>query len=476
MRSGPWLKRFPALLPALVVAISACLPGGKIAVGAARLPKTTTEATAGETAASAIPAETIVVTRAPGMDIGWPAPFTYGEPTPPPTPIPPPVSPFTFESDVVNILLLGSDQRSPTGSFRTDVLILLSIHPRQRAAAMISIPRDLYLYLPGYSMQRINTAFQLGEQIGYPGGGASMLADTVRYNLGVQVHHFARVDMDGFRRIIDTLGGVDVHVACSYQDWRLRDPSLTPRLAENWRLFTVPSGVVHMDGDYALWYARSRLRSSDFDRSRRQHEVLRAAYRQILSLDLIPQLPSLFAELRETVTTDMDLGDLLALAPLAARIDPSRIHNRFIGRDEVLSWRIPTSGAQVLVPKPDRIRALLEDAFRFEEADELVPEVAITIEVINSTNHASWPTLAAERLNYAGFEAYIGNATVDPGPTHLLDYGLAPAEDAERVLSALGLSPARLVHLADPSSPFPFRLVLGEDYNPCFNPARDQLP
>lgn len=461
-------------LISLALLAAACVPAPKVESGAPRLPKPTAQSLAG--APPETPATEAKATPQPLPDLGWPAPFTYGNPPAPPTPIPPPSAQLGFDREVVNILLLGSDRRPQSSSFRTDVLIIVSIHPEKDAVAMLSIPRDLYVYLPGYSMQRINTAFSIGETIGYPGGGPALLADTIRYNLGIPIHHFARVEMDGFSRIVDTLGGVEVNVTCSYRDWRLKEPYLNPNVPQNWRLYTVTSGVVHMDGDLTLWYARSRSLSSDFDRSRRQQEVLRAIYRQILSFNLIPQLPALYSELSETITTDIGLTDLLTLAPLSARIGSADIRSRFIGRDEVTSWRVPVSGAQVLVPNPASLQALVASAFDFEAPDELVPEAALTVEVINASDDTTWGALAAERLNYAGFEAFVGPAAPNPASsTQLFDFGLASAEDSLAILRSFGLGSARLISSPDPASPFVFRLVVGNDYDPCFDPTRGQL-
>ncbi len=461
-------------LASLLLLAAACVPASKVDPGAPRLQKPTAQSSAAAPLSTPTPESR--ATPQPMPDLGWPAPFTYGNPPSPPTPIPPPAPQVGFDRAVINILLLGSDRRPSSTSFRTDVLIIVSIHPEKGAVAMLSIPRDLYVYLPGYSMQRINTAFSLGETIGYPGGGPGLLVDTIRYNLGIRIDHFARVEMDGFSRIVDTLGGVEVSVTCSYRDWRLKEPYLDPNLAQNWRLHTVPAGVIQMDGDLALWYARSRSLSSDFDRSRRQQEVLRAIYRQVLSFDLIPQLPALYSELRETLTTDLGLGDLLTLGPLSARISSADIRSRFIGRDEVTSWRIPVSGAQVLVPRPESLQVLLAAAFDFEAPDELVPEVAFTVEVINSSDDPTWGQLAAERLNYAGFEAFVAPAASAPvNTTQLIDFGLATAEASRAILRAFGFGSGRLVSSPDPSSPFVYRLVIGNDYNPCFDPTRGQI-
>ena len=141
-------------------------------------------------------------------------------------------------------------------------------------------------------MQRINTAYQQGELTGYPGGGAQLLKDTVAYNLGIHIDHIAMVEFNGFRQIVDTLGGIDVPLVCAFTDWHIIDPNKSDQIEDNWALFTLGPGVVHMDGDLALWYTRSRMRSSDFDRGRRQQEVLRAIFNQGIRLNVIPKLPN----------------------------------------------------------------------------------------------------------------------------------------------------------------------------------------
>ncbi len=183
-----------------------------------------------------------------------------------------PVAPLD-DQETVNFLLIGSDRR-PGGSFRTDTMVIAMLRPREGQVSMISIPRDLWVYIPTSGNQRINTAYQHGELYGYAGGGPGLLKDTILYNLGIQIDHTAMVEFTGFQHIIDTLGGIDVPVACPYTDWRLIDPSYNPNVEANWWLYTVGPGVVHMDGDLALWYARSRQKSSDFDRGRRQQETL----------------------------------------------------------------------------------------------------------------------------------------------------------------------------------------------------------
>src|SRR5512142_639764 len=221
--------------------------------------------------------------------------------------------------DTVNFLLIGSDRR-PGGSFRTDTMVIAILRPHDGPVSLLSVPRDLWVSIPGWENQRINTAYQHGISVGYPSGGPGLLKDTILYNLGIRIDHTAMVEFDGFRQIVDTLGGVDVPVACPYTDWRLISPDLDPENENNWHLYTTGPGVVHMDGDLALWYARSRQKSNDFDRGRRQQEVLRALFTQGLKAGTLTRIPELYNDLRSTVETDLSLGDLLQLAVYAPKM------------------------------------------------------------------------------------------------------------------------------------------------------------
>lgn len=455
--------------------LTACLPTSNSQSQAPRLPKVGPTVGPGTPPVGFLPMATATLGPPPDpnqlIPKDFPPPFTYGPRYPLPTAVPDPVETFRFDPEVINVLLLGSDRRSGN-SFRTDTILILSIHPKKRAAALLSIPRDLYVFLPGYNMRRINAALVLGEQYGYPGGGRGMLKDAILYNLGIPVHYYAQVEMGGFRDIVDRLGGVDVHVTCSYTDWRLASPNLNPNVEANWKLFTVPTGVVHMDGDYALWYARSRARSSDFDRARRQQEVLRAIHRQALRLDLIPQIPDLYDEMLQAVSTDMSLFDMVRLAPMAVQIDASQIRSRFIGRDQVTSWRTPTGGA-VLLPQPDKIRSLLDETFSFEPVDPVVPLEDWTIEVVNGAANPDWGTLAVERLTYAGYRARLLRSGAEPSrDTILIDFGYASPDQRTDLLSALGIGASSLQQADPEGSGAAFRLVVGDNFDPCFDPTR----
>jgi polyisoprenyl-teichoic acid--peptidoglycan teichoic acid transferase len=380
-----------------------------------------------------------------------------------PTPLPP-----LTDSETVNFLLIGSDQRQGS-SFRTDTMVLVVLWPKEGQVSMISIPRDLWIYIPTVGMQRINTAYESGELDGYTGGGPALLRDTIAYNLGIRIDHTAMVQFDGFRRIIDTLGGVNVPVACPYTDWHLIDPSYDPNNENNWSLYTVQPGLVHMDGDLALWYARSRLQSSDFDRGRRQQEVLRSIFNQAINSNLLTRIPELYNDFSNAITTDLNLADILKLSLYAPKLTNANIRSYYLRPPYVSDWTTP-GGAEVLLPNQTALEQLLVEATTLSTT--AVERQSITVEVQNGTPFAGWDALAATRLNYAGYETIISAADSQNHPNTVLVDLTSNQDPNERnsLLNSLGLYSATILSMPDPHSSTSYRLVLGSDYQPCFQP------
>jgi len=370
--------------------------------------------------------------------------------------------------ETVNFLLIGSDRR-PGGSFRTDTMVIAILRPNDGQVSLISIPRDLWVYIPDWENQRINTAYQHGISVGYPGGGPGLLEDTILYNLGIRIDHTAMVEFDGFRQIVDTLGGVDVPVSCSYTDWKLIDPSYDPENENNWFLYTTGPGLIHMDGDLALWYARSRQKSSDFDRGRRQQEVLRAIFSQALRTGTLARIPELYNNLKDTVDTDLNLVDLLQLSLYAPKMTNADIRSYYIRPPYVSSW-ITEAGAYVLLPNEDVLKQMLTEAL--SASTKTVERQAITIDVMNGTSVTGYETLAATRLNYAGYEtSIIASDRQDYAYSVLIDKtATQDRNQSDFLLNVLGLSPASLISSPDPNSKSNYLLILGYDYQPCFRP------
>jgi LCP family protein required for cell wall assembly len=117
--------------------------------------------------------------------------------------------------EVINVVLLGSDQVDKESPGRSDVIIVVSIDPAIPSVSLLSIPRDFYAWIPGHGFEKINTAYRRGELDKYPGGGPELVKAAIEYNLGIRVHYYALVGFDGFIKIVDALGGVDVAVECA---------------------------------------------------------------------------------------------------------------------------------------------------------------------------------------------------------------------------------------------------------------------
>ena len=402
----------------------------------------------------------------PTLDAATPDPYIT-----PSTPIPEPMPQLHLDKDIINILLLGRDTPREATNYRTDVIIVASINKKEKSVMLLTIPRDLYVYIPGWTMNRINTAAAHGDVIHYPGGGVALLEQTILYNLGIPIHGWARIDFTGFQNVVDILGGVDVAVTCPVTEWHLKDPALDPQNAENWELLTLEPGVRHLDGDEALWYARSRKRSNDFARSRRQHQVLRAMFSRALNLGMLTKVPQLYDQYIQIVDTDLGLGDVLQFVPLALNLDRTHIKSRFIGRDQVYAWTTP-GGANVLLPNREAISALLAEAFQ-PPAQNMLARAAPVVEIWNGTPNNDWATLAADNLEWVGIIPVIGQADALTYTTTIMyDYTTSPKGSARKTLQALFyIRDANVIALPDAAAPYPFRIILGSDYNPCTMPV-----
>lgn len=348
--------RWGVLLMLLSLLVSSCsaLPVGESA-GLTATPRNPGNGPSPATSTPFVPAEPSP--RSTGDSEPAPTPTATPDPAepwgafkPPAQPsaieISPPAPSVEMDPNTVNILVLGSDARPYEGGYRTDVIMLVSLNPVEGTATLLSIPRDLYVYIPGWRVDRINTAD--------PRGGLEMVADTIRYTFGIPVHYYARIDFRGFMNAIDTLGGVDVEVTGYLYD----------ECGSTWYRYT-PGNTYHMDGFTALCYVRMRKGSSDFDRLRRQQEVLQAIFRKSLTLNALSRFPTLYSQYRSAVETNMGLTDALPLIPLGRKLaeDSSAIDRVRIDQSMATGWRVPSSGASVLLPDHAKIQELMQQTF-----------------------------------------------------------------------------------------------------------------
>ena len=261
------------------------------------------------------------------------------------TPTPVPVIPVgELPENQVNILLLGVDDFG-ANNFRTDVIILASINPKHKTVSLISFPRDLYVTIPGYWSNRINTAWALG--------GFELLADTFETNFGIRPDNYMMVNYNGFKDVVNSLDGIDVTITEELQDTCETDPS-------GWCI--LEPGEMHMDGGQALWYARSRKTTSDFDRNRRAQDVVLAIFKKAVNLNMLVKVPELYSLYREYVDTDVQLLEALSLLPMASSLMNSDNILRYAVSPEMVSNWITAEGAMVLMPDYYAISDMLNEA------------------------------------------------------------------------------------------------------------------
>ncbi|MGD8969168.1 MAG: LCP family protein [Anaerolineae bacterium] len=399
---------------------------------------------------------------------GIPTPLTFLPGTPSPTPVvvtrthsatrtltltaPTPMPLVEQPANVINILLLGSDRSDIEKAGLTDTIVVASIHPELPAVSLLSIPRDFYAWMPGYGFGKINTAFSRG--------GPVLMEATIRHNFGIHIDYYARVGFDSFTKIVDALGGVDVAVECPLHD-TFPDPSSPSGQTDvDWE-----PGIHHLDGKHTLWYARSRWSTSDFDRHRRQQQVLRALYRQVMSLGIIPKIPSLWGALRESVSTDLDLPGLARLGAIGMRLDTANVKSRFVGGGVVESWTGP-KGAYILIPDGEALSSLVSEALA---PPPYTQQQAWRVEVVNATLHEGWGHVAAERLRWEGFAVVGVQRAGETRPrTEIIDFTTMPNSWTLRRLMRLYRRESRdVVSQPTEQRAIDFQVLLGADYDPC---------
>ena len=260
------------------------------------------------------------------------------------------------------VLVMGLDRRpGETGlAYRTDTMLLVSIDPVTNSLGILSIPRDLYVEVPGYNqLQRVNTPMVLGE-LRQPDYGPQLAMQTVQYNLGIRVHDYVAVDFNSFIKFIDAIGGIEIDVP-----YNISDP-LYPDMNYGYDPFYIRSGQQVLDGATALKYARTRHGDNDFQRAQRQQLVMYAVRDRLLDGDRLPQLiiqsPSLWNALEGGVYTGLTLDQVLQLGLYLKDIPPENIRTGVINEAYTMGYTT-AQGAQVLVPDRSRLGTLMVDVF-----------------------------------------------------------------------------------------------------------------
>ncbi len=208
----------------------------------------------------------------------------------------------------MNILVMGMDSRGNEGAVaRTDSIMVVNINPDNARISILSIPRGLWVDVPGYGSQMINTANFLGEA-NQAGTGIPLLKQTIEQNFGIPIDNYIRMDFAGFTDMIDAVGGVNIDVPYVIEDFSYP--------TEDYGTIQIrfEQGQQWMDGEHALIYARTRHSDDDYRRAERQQQVLSAFVGR--AVNPVTWANLLFV-LNQSVETDLNVFDLIAVAPTA---------------------------------------------------------------------------------------------------------------------------------------------------------------
>ena len=375
-------------------------------------------------------------------------------------------------SERVNILIMGLDFRDWEGGgpARTDTMILFTIDPVTRTAGMLSIPRDLWVNVPGFDYGKINTAYYLGELYQLDGGGPGLAIQTVENLLGIDISYYAQIDFAAFEKFIDLIGGVDIEIT--------EEISVDPIGPNN--TVVLEPGTQHLNGAVALAYARNRdTIGSDFDRSQRQQQVIMAIRNRVLDYGLlsqtIQQAPQIYQELSAGVHTNLTLEELIKLAWLGAQIPQESIKKAAIGPNEV-TFGVSYDGLDILLPDTDAVRNLRDEIFtssgpiapQATKEEVNVEQAAVaenaTLSVLNATNTVGLAANTTDFLVSNGFNVMeTGNAQEIAAKTTVTDYTGNPYT-RQRLKEVMGLDDSQIYYSNNINSQIDIVIILGEDW------------
>lgn len=235
--------------------------------------------------------------------------------------LPPNTVDLGLKQDRVNLLVIGvaGDRKFNGGNDLADAILLLSLKPSTRQAAMISIPRDLYVDIGRFGVHRLNAAHDIGAKAGYRGDGPGLLMDTVSQVIGQPIHGFIRIDFKAFAKVIDDLGGIDVYVYRPFRDFLFQD-----QFNQGWQ---------HMNGDRALRYARYRYvhgaEGNNFARELRQQQVVSAVRKKLqhLSAQQALRLATTATTVSRYTLTNLTPGQMLTLYQTFHDMPPGNVRH-----------------------------------------------------------------------------------------------------------------------------------------------------
>jgi LCP family protein required for cell wall assembly len=400
-----------------------------------------------------------------------------------------PLPPAWDGASRVNILVMGYDYEAnwdPNTRLcpcRSDTMIVFTIDPVSHTAGMISVPRDMWVNIPGFnSYNKINAALFLGDLYKIPGGGAEEAMKTVENFLGIPIQYFALIDFTAFTKMIDTIGGVCLDIPSKIDVGVLFEPGTV----------TLQPGNQCLSGKVALGYARARdvsqgVANGDVERAQHQQQVIMAVRDKVLSpgnfLNLMSQAPTLYNELSSGINTNLTLDDVMRLAMLAKDIPLDSIKTGVIDYTMMQDGTYELNGQKlaVLRPYPDKIRELVDKIFGAGSLDpmatgtleEKMKSEAARVVVINGSGVTGMAEKTTNYLKTQGMNVSAFGNTGDypdkyysPFPSRTLIIVHAGKPYAMQYLMALMkvTSSSQILVDFNPNAPEDIILALGEDW------------
>lgn len=388
----------------------------------------------------------------------------------------------------INILfvgLRGGEPTEPGCPFCTDTLIVLTIDPATKTAGILSIPRDLWVNIPGFGYSRINTAWTLGRGSKLPGGGPALTMKTVSHFIGVPIDYYVQVDFDTFVDVIDLLGGVSIH----NDETLYLDPVYQGR--EYPKVKLTCCGMRHLSGRVALAYARCRhieqgCAGGDIGRARRQQKVIFAIREQVLDPENFPNLlvqaRPLYNAFSGGIHTNMTLEDAIKLAVLARDIPKAQIQNGVIDDSMIVLDSVMLGGqnASIIRPIQDRVRMLRDQIFTTSgpisplakgDALTLMQADNARIRILNGTSSPNLDTRTGTYLTQMGVPVTEFGTTKAQGRTTITLYS-PKLYTLKFLLSALDITGRTPILIdPDPTQTVDVEIRLGADWTGKLPPA-----
>ncbi len=369
----------------------------------------------------------------------------------------------------VNLLIMGLDARDwEQGEIpRTDTMILFTIDPLTKTAGMLSIPRDLWVNIPGFDYGKVNTAYFIGEGNQLPGGGPGLAVKTVEELLGVPINYYAQIDFEAFVKFIDDIDGIKVTVT----ETLVVDP------IGQWNTRILEPGRYVLNGKMALAFVRARKASGDdFGRAQRQQEAIMAMRTAILKWDLMPKLianaPAIYADLSSGVHTNLTLEQIIQLGLLAEKIPAENIKQALIGSEQV-EFETSPDGLDILRPIPDKIRIVRDEIFTTSgpvspvevstDPTELMKIENARVSILNGTATGGLAGKTGDYLKSLGVNVTdVGDGQAQ-GATTMIIYSAKPYT-AAYLAQLMSIPTSLILNRYDPNAMTDIQIILGNDW------------